>query len=102
MNRLFLASITVLSIYSSALWAAPPVSSGNDLGNVKGGNFPQAHDIMKKKCTPCHSTANIDEALKAGKDMAEIQKRMESKGARLTGGERDVLGIYWTQNPLKK
>jgi len=102
MDRLLLAALAVLMLYTTTLWAAAETPSGSNLGNVRGGDFMQAHDIMAKKCTPCHSTANIDAALKAGKDMAAIQATMEKKGAKLTGGERDVLGIYWTQNPLKK
>lgn len=62
----------------------------------------KAHTVMKQKCTSCHGQEKIDAALKAGKDMAAIQKEMEKKGAKLSAGEREVLGIYWSQNPLRQ
>jgi hypothetical protein len=61
-----------------------------------------AHAILEAKCTKCHSVKVIDAALSAHKDMAKIQKAMESKGASLNASEREVLGIFWNkQNPLK-
>jgi uncharacterized membrane protein len=101
MNHILLASLTVLALSSTAPWAAE-VPVGNNPGYVMGGDFTKARDIITKKCTPCHSTAHIDTALKAGKDMGAIQKRMEKQGAQLSADEREVLGIYWTRNPLKK
>jgi uncharacterized membrane protein len=102
MNRLLLpAAFTVLVLNNAALWA-DSTSAGTNPGYVMGGDFSRAHDIIAKKCTPCHSDAKIDAALKSGKDMAAIQKKMEKQGAQLTAGEREVLGIYWKQNPLKK
>lgn len=102
MKRILLpAALAALALNSTVIWAESS-SAGSNLGNVRGGDFAQAHDIIGKKCTPCHSSAKIDAALKSGKDMRAIQKRMEKQGAQLTAGEREVLGIYWTQNPLKK
>lgn len=101
MHHKYLATLAAVSLGTSVLWAAEtPV--GSNLGNVTGGDFSKAHAVIEKKCTPCHSTANIDAALKAGKDMGSIQNRMEKQGAELSAGEREVLGIYWTRNPLKQ
>ena len=100
MNRILLATLAALVLTSTVLRAAS-APDGSNLGNVRGGDFSKAHDIIEKKCTPCHSTANIDTALKSGKDMDLIQKKMEQQGAKLNANEREVLGIYWTQNPLK-
>jgi len=75
---------------------------GSNLGNVRGGDFKQAHSIIDKKCTKCHTKEKIDFALSSGKDMIRIQKEMEKRGAKLNANEREVLGIYWKQDPLKK
>jgi uncharacterized membrane protein len=97
---LMLATLAALAINSTVIWAeSSPV--GSNLGNVRGGEFAKAHDIIEKKCTSCHSTAKIDAALKSGKKMVMIQKQMEKRGAQLTASEREVLGIFWSQNPLK-
>ncbi|WP_281379526.1 hypothetical protein [Geomonas limicola] len=33
--------------------------------------------------------------------MTKIQQEMEKKGAKLEPKEREVLGIFWKQTPLK-
>jgi len=75
---------------------------GSNLGNVKGGDFKQAHSIIDMKCTKCHAKDKIDFAMSSGKDMISIQKEMEKRGAKLNTNEQEVLGIYWKQEPLKK
>jgi len=75
---------------------------GSNLGNVKGGDFKQAHSVIEKKCTNCHTKDKIDSAMFSGKDMIRIQKEMEKRGATLNANEQEVLGIYWKQDPLKK
>ncbi len=75
--------------------------SGAALATPKA-DAKKAHTVMQQKCTSCHGQDKIDAALKAGKDLTVIQKEMERKGARLNANERDVLGIYWSQNPLKQ
>jgi hypothetical protein len=62
----------------------------------------QAQEIIKKKCTSCHGEAKIKAAFAAGKDMRAIQKEMQRRGAKLSGNEQDVLGIYWKQSPVLK
>ena len=90
------------------LFASPPAfsadspKSGSNLGNVRGGDFSKAHTVIDKNCTSCHSKTKIDEALSAGKDMRAIQLDMEKRGAKISAKEREVLGIYWQQNPFKK
>lgn len=88
-----------------ALLVALPLQAaemGSNLGNVRGGDFGEAHGIIGKKCTVCHSGQRIDAALAAKKDMLNIQREMEKRGAELSTSERDVLGIYWKErNPLK-
>lgn len=93
----------VALVFTVPLWAAqdaPPTAS--NLGNVVGGDFQKAHTIIQAKCTLCHTDKRIDAALSANKDMTKIQREMEQRGARLNANEREVLGIYWKQNPLKK
>ena len=81
--------------------AAPPPTSGSELGSVTGGTFKQAHMVIAQKCVSCHSAERIENAIAAGKDMQKIQHRMEMKGVKLTGDERTVLGIFYKQTPLK-
>ncbi|MBT1071377.1 cytochrome C [Pelotalea chapellei] len=91
--------VAALLITTSACWSA---DSGSNLGNVRGGDFKEARGIISKKCTTCHSATRIDAALAAKKDMVKIQQAMETKGLKLNTKEREVLGIYWKQNPLKQ
>ena len=84
-------------------WAAREVPpSGSNLGSVTGGNFRKAHLILDKKCTECHGTKVIEEALFAGKDMLQIQHRMERRGVVLNTSEKSVLGIFWGSTPFKE
>lgn len=87
---------------TSPLLGADPSQSGANLGNVRGGDFSNARSIIDKNCTSCHESSKIEAALSTGKDMPAIQKEMEKRGARLNTNEREVLGIYWQQKPLKK
>jgi uncharacterized membrane protein len=96
-------SLAIPLILTAPLWAAqdaPP--SGSNLGNVVGGDYKKAHAIIQAKCTLCHTDKRIDAAMSANKDMARIVREMEKRGATLNANEREVLGIYWKQNPLKK
>ena len=65
-------------------------------------NDKKAHGIIKAKCTSCHGEAKINAAFSAGKDMKKIQLEMEKRGARLSGNEQEVLGIYWKKKPQAK
>ena len=90
-------------VFAAPLLAAQDApQSGSNLGNVVGGDFKKAHAIIQAKCTLCHTDKRIDAALSANKDMAKIVREMEKRGATLNANEREVLGIYWKQNPLKK
>ncbi len=83
-----------------AAMEVPP--TGRHLGSVTGGDFNEAHLVIDKRCTSCHSAKVIDEAIASGKDMLKIQHRMEQRGARLTVTEKSVLGVFWQGTPLKK
>ncbi|HEY3307946.1 MAG TPA: hypothetical protein VGJ93_05790 [Desulfuromonadaceae bacterium] len=98
---IFIAPIIILG--AAPLLAEEP-KSGANLGSVQGGEFKSesALSIIKEKCTRCHSSQRIDAAFSAKKDMLKIQQEMEKKGARLSDKERNVMGIYWSQNPLKQ
>jgi AmiR/NasT family two-component response regulator len=78
-------------------------SQAADQNAVSTQTSKQAHAIIEKKCTSCHTKDKIDLALKSGKDMKAIQRDMEKRGVKLNSNERDVLGIFWKQsNPVKK
>jgi uncharacterized membrane protein len=101
MTKTITITAAMLALCSAPLSAQPP-QQGSNLGSVQGGDFNKAQVVIAQRCTRCHSSAKIDAALKAGKDLGSIQKEMEKKGARLSAKEREVLGIYWQQNPLKQ
>ena len=83
--------------------ASQATGQRTNLGNVTGGDFKNAHAIIGKKCTACHSRDKIDIALSSGRDMSAIQKDMEKRGAQLSSNEGEVLGIFWKQSkPISK
>ncbi len=94
--------LVITLVFAAPLWAAQDgPATGSNLGNVVGGDFQKAHAVIQAKCTLCHSEKRIDAALSSRKDMVKIQREMEKRGAKLNANEREVLGIYWKQNPLK-
>ncbi|UFS71545.1 cytochrome C [Geomonas sp. RF6] len=96
-------SVALALALATPLWGSQETPiSGKNLGSVTGGDFKIALSVIEKKCTVCHSSSVINSALKSEKDMLAIQKSMEKKGAKLTTNEREVLGIYWKQHPLKE
>ena len=101
--RLSLAATLALTLFLiSITWAAREVPpSGSNLGSVTGGNFRKAYLILDQKCTSCHGVKVIEEALTAGKDMLQIQHRMERRGVVLNASEKSVLGIFWGSTPFK-
>lgn len=77
--------------------------AGDNLGKVTGGDFEKnAHAVIQKRCISCHSDQVIKDAIAAGKNMQKIQAEMEKKGIGLSANDREVLGIFWNQNPLKE
>lgn len=101
MRQYALLALTLVS-FTTPLGAQDVPPAGSRLGSVTGGDFQEAHLLIENKCTPCHSTGRIEEALSAGKEMQSIQHRMEQKGVSLKADEQMVLGIFWKQTPLKK
>lgn len=55
----------------------------------------QASEIIELRCTKCHTNAQINAAFTAGRDMDAIVQQMEERGAKLSGNEKEVLGIFW-------
>ncbi|HBA90079.1 MAG TPA: cytochrome C [Geobacter sp.] len=99
-NVIATIALTMLSV--TTLNAAQEVpQSGSNLGSVSGGAFNHAHMVIDNKCVKCHSSQRIEEAIAAGKNMQQIQQRMEQKGVKLTADEQQVLGIFWKESPLK-
>jgi uncharacterized membrane protein len=96
-------ALTLCSITTAwAIWEVPPTGvSGSNLGAVTGGDFKKAHEVIDKKCVTCHSAERIEAARLSGKDMIKVQQAMEKKGVKLDSNEHEVLGIFWTQSPLK-
>ena len=72
-------------------------------GAGEGQNIDsKAMEIIAKKCTVCHGDARIKAAFTAGRDMGGIQREMQERGAKLSGNEQEVLGIYWKHSPQVK
>jgi len=71
--------------------------AGDDISFEK-----KAHEVIEKRCTKCHGEDRIKAAFTAGKDMRAIQMEMQRRGAKLSGSEQEVLGIYWKKKPLAK
>jgi uncharacterized membrane protein len=94
------ASLAIAATESSFKEIPPP--SGHSLGSVTGGNFKMANLVIQKKCVSCHSDKVIRDAVAAGKNMQQIQQRMEQKGVQLSADDRSVLGIFWQNTPLKR
>jgi hypothetical protein len=90
--------ILILTIYillGSCLFAA----AGND---VRGLTIQQEEvRIIDEKCLVCHNRKRIEKAVKARHDIDEVIRSMEKKGLQLTDKERQVIGHFWRQNPLK-
>ncbi|BCG48416.1 hypothetical protein GEOBRER4_n3305 [Citrifermentans bremense] len=96
-------ALALIMISVTSLQAAQEVPpSGSKLGSVTGGVFKEAHLVIDNKCVSCHTSQRIEQALSAGKNMQEIQHRMEQKGVKLTADEQTVLGIFWKDSPLRK
>jgi uncharacterized membrane protein len=99
-TEIALALIMISATSLQATQEVPP--SGSKLGSVTGGVFKEAHLVIDNKCVSCHTSQRIEQALAAGKNMQEIQHRMEQKGVKLTADEQTVLGIFWKDSPLRK
>jgi len=101
MKKGTIVALALCLLSATSICGAQEPIEGRNLGSVTGGDFKVALGIIEKKCTACHSSSLINRAIASHKNMAEIQKSMEKKGAKLTSNEREVLGIYWKQQPLK-
>jgi len=77
--------------------ATAAYGAGEDISIEK-----KAHDVIEKRCTKCHGEERIKAAFTSGKDMRAIQREMQRRGAKLSGSEQEVLGIYWKKKPLAK
>ena len=62
----------------------------------------QGNRVIDEKCLACHNRQKIEAAVKERKNMEAITRRMEKKGVALSDRDRQVLGHFWQQNPLKK
>ncbi len=71
--------------------------------DVRGISLPQPENkVIDEKCLACHNREKINAAVKQRKNMEKVVKLMEKKGVVLTDIDRQVLGHYWNQDPLKK
>ncbi|PLX98276.1 MAG: hypothetical protein C0623_13210 [Desulfuromonas sp.] len=52
-------------------------------------------EIIKRRCTLCHSQERIENAIRQGEDMSQILTKMMQMGATLSDREQKVLGTFW-------
>ncbi len=91
----------VIAVLTSSLCTIGPFHVGATQ-DVRGVSMQQQGlKVIEEKCLVCHNRQRIDEAVKARKDMEKITRRMEQKGVVMTAKERQVMGHFWQQNPLK-
>jgi uncharacterized membrane protein len=101
--QILTAALVAFAMFGSARATELAPLAGENLGKVTGGDFRQkGHAVIQKRCITCHTDQVIKDAIAAGKNMQKIQAEMEKKGARLNANDREVLGIFWTQSPLKE
>lgn len=79
------------AVFMLTLLVAAVAQAGGEGKNLE----KQATDIIELRCTKCHTDAQIKAAVAAGKDMGTIVEQMEQRGAKLSGNEKEVLGIFW-------
>ena len=102
-HLLTLALLVTTAPFGSARGTELAPLAGDNLGKVTGGDFEKnAHAVIEKKCITCHSDQVIKDAIAAGKNMQKIQVEMEKRGIGLSANDREVLGIFWRQTPLKE
>ncbi|PLX79275.1 MAG: hypothetical protein C0615_02715 [Desulfuromonas sp.] len=77
----FLALATL--VFSGVAFAADP-------------GDPEAYrEVIKRRCTLCHTQERIETAISEGRNMSEIMSKMMKMGATLTDQEQKVLGTFW-------
>lgn len=92
----FITMFLVVSLFPISLLAAAQE-------DVRGISLrQQGNKVIDDKCLACHNRQKIEAAQKARKNMENITRRMEKKGVVLSDRDRQVLGHFWQQNPLKK
>jgi len=80
---------TVVILIVFALFAATSAFAADP-------NDPKEYaEIIKKRCTLCHTQERIESAIKGGQDMGQILSKMMTMGAQLTDREQKVLGTFW-------
>ncbi len=89
--------VTLLSIPLAVALAAAASGAEQEISIEKKASY-----IIEKRCTGCHGEERIRAAFDSGRDMRAIQMDMQRRGAKLSGSEQEVLGIYWKKKPQAK
>lgn len=79
-----------------AVLLAALLVAGNGFGQ---GDFVEFQRILDTKCSRCHTRERIEQALQSGKNFDEVMAKMLRFGAKLSGREKQVLGIFWASAP---
>lgn len=56
----------------------------------------EAQRIIKDRCTQCHTTERLNQAMQHGANFDEIMTKMIRFGAQIDSKEQEVLGIFWS------
>lgn len=89
----------LFAVLMSALLVVNVTVASNVVTNIDS----QGAAVIQLRCSKCHTDERILAAAAAGKDLSVIVKRMEERGAVVSGTEKEVLGTFWTEkSPVKK
>ena len=96
MNRLLLGFVA----FVVAATAVPALAGDREeVQSIKPRRVPLS--VIDEKCLDCHNRKRIDEARSERKNIEEILRSMEKKGAAVSSKERQVIGHFWRQNPFR-
>jgi len=97
-NRIRIWAWFLLAVLALPVAASAAVRGELDLDAIKSEKAFQ--EIIDRRCTVCHTRERIDAARREKRDLAEIQRQMEERGAILTPEDKKIMGTFWG-SPLK-
>jgi len=56
----------------------------------------EAQRIIQDRCTQCHTSERLEQAMQRGDNFDEIMTKMIRLGAKIDSKEQEVLGIFWS------
>lgn len=100
---MFVSKTAVLSGLLLALVLPPAASAavrGEPLDLESIRNEHALQQVIDSRCIVCHTRERVDAAVREGRDMMQIQREMEERGAILSVEDKKIMGTFWG-SPLK-